>query len=435
MSTGQPAPRPLGPREVLRNREFLRVWLAQAISDLGDGLTSLTLLILVTRLTGSTAALAAMAISIALPTIVVGPIAGVFVDRWDRRRVMLAADLLRAVIVLGFVIAAVSGQLLALYALAFVEASVAAFFSPARSALVPRIVPPDGLMAANSLNQLTRVIATVTGGAAAGILVGATDVSWPAFVVDAATFVVSFALVLRVARDAGRVHSGASTAGGDVIGELRSGIALVLRSRILLGTMIGAGVTMLGVGAINVLFVPFLVRDLALPVTWLGFVDGAQTAAMVLAAGTVAMLAARARPTTLVVLSLLGVGIAIGLVGAVQSVWQVAVLLFVAGWFVTPLEASLLTIVQIGSTDAYRGRVSSTLHSVMAAANVTSMGLAGVFGDLVGVRPVFAIGGGVIVAAAAAAAVLYAGAVPIGAAAHDGAHLATRPALDAGDAE
>ncbi len=150
-STTTPA---VGVRDLLRIHDFRRIWGAQAISDIGDGLTNLTLFIVVLGLTGSTAAIALVAIALAVPMILVGPIAGVFVDRWDRRRVMLVSDLLRAAIVLGFIVAVAADQLWLLYLLAVAHATVGTFFTPARMALLPLVVPEEGLLAANSLTQI-----------------------------------------------------------------------------------------------------------------------------------------------------------------------------------------------------------------------------------------------------------------------------------------
>jgi len=404
---------PFGVRDVLRIADFRRLWAAQAISDIGDGLTNLTLLLVVLRITGSTAALAAMAIALAVPAIVVGPVAGVFVDRWERRRVMLASDLIRAAIVLGFVVVRSPDQLWLLYVLAVAHATVGTFFFPARSALMARVVPSDGLMAANSLNQISRVIAGVIGASAAGVLVGVADVTWPAFVADAATFLVSFLIVSRVVTR-GRAERATGTA-ETIVGSLRNGLGLVASSRILVGTMVGAGVTMLGLGAVNVLFVPLMVRTLAVPATWLGVVDIAQTASMILAAGTVAVLAARLRPTTIVVIGLAGIAVVISLVAGVTAVWQIALLMFAVGWFVTPLEASLLTIVQTAAGDSHRGRVVASLHAVMSAASVVSMALAGVFADLIGVRVAFLLAGIVVGIAAIIAGLLFRGTSTAGA--------------------
>jgi MFS transporter, DHA3 family, macrolide efflux protein len=403
-------PAPLGARAVLRIPDYRRLWAAQGISDIGDALTSLTLLIVVTRITGSTAALAAMAIALAVPAIVVGPIAGVFVDRWDRRRVMLASDLIRAGLVLGFVLVASTDRLWLMYAIAVAHATVGTFFTPSRMAMIPRIVPREGLMAANSLNQMTRILASVVGSALAGIIVGLADVFWPAFTIDAITFLLSFGLVLSV-RTSGRVEAAAhdETAAGGVFDSLKAGLSIVGRSPVLLGTMIAAGVTMLGLGAVNVLFVPLMIRDLQVPATWLGAVDGAQTLSMVLAAGLVATIATRLKPTMIVVVGLAGIAVFIGLVAGVTSVWQVVALLFAVGWFVTPLEASIGTIVQTATGDRERGRVAATLHSVMAAASVLSMALAGVFGDLLTIRTVFILAGIVVGIAALVAWLMFRG--------------------------
>lgn len=367
-----------------------------------------------------------MAIMIAVPTVVIGPFAGVFVDRWERRRVMLAADLLRAGLVLGFVVVRSADMVWILYALGFAHASISTFFTPARMAFVPRVVPAGALLAANSLSQGNRVVAALIGGMLAGLCVGAYGTAWPAFTIDALTFLASFSLILGVrARSApARQDPGAGDAqtGGDhrrpsALSELREGLGVVRGSPMLIGVLVGAGVTMLGLGAVNILFVPLIIRDLHQPATWLGAVEAAETTSMVLAAGLVGVLASRLRPTTPIVLGLAGIAVFCALLAAVTDLWQVLVLLFAVGWLVTPLNASISTVVQLATDDARRGRVAAMLHSVMSLANVLSLGFAGVFGDLLGVRVVF-LGAAVIVgigavAAAAAFGLADRGAVPV----------------------
>ena len=106
-----------GPRDLLRLPDYRRLWLGQVISDFGDSLTNLALLMLVNRLTGSTAAMATMAIALAIPQVTFGLLAGVYVDRYDRRRIMLLSDLLRALLVLGFATVHSADQLWLLYAI------------------------------------------------------------------------------------------------------------------------------------------------------------------------------------------------------------------------------------------------------------------------------------------------------------------------------
>src|SRR5689334_3971530 len=107
----------VGVRELLRIPDFRRLYLAQAISDIGDGMTYLALFLLVLDLTGSTAAIALMSILVALPPVTVGLFAGAYADRHDRRRIMLVSDTLRAVVVLGMLLVATEAALPALFAL------------------------------------------------------------------------------------------------------------------------------------------------------------------------------------------------------------------------------------------------------------------------------------------------------------------------------
>jgi MFS family permease len=396
--------KPLSAREVLRLPDFRRLWTGQVISDFGDALTSLSLLLVVNQLTGSTAALALMAICLALPQVTVGIVAGVYVDRWDRRRVMLVSDLLRAGLVLGFVLVGSIDTLWLLYLLAISQAAIGTFFAPARTALIPSIVPREGLMAANSLSQGSRLVAGVLGTGAAGAIIGLIGVAWPAFVIDSLTFLVSFVFVVRVTVS-GRV---AATAGEQASGVLRSvveGMRVVAGSRMLSGTLISAGVVMLGLGAVNVLFVPLLINELRVPATWFGGIELAQTSSMILSAVILATVLARLGATRVITLGMAGVALIIGLLAGVSEVWQVLILLFAIGWLVTPLQAAVTTIVQTEAAAKVRGRVAALLSTTATTASVVSMAIAGIFGDLLGVRAVF-VGSALVIAVAALASYL-----------------------------
>ncbi|MGZ8438750.1 MAG: MFS transporter, partial [Candidatus Limnocylindrales bacterium] len=399
-----------GARDVLRIPDFRRLWIAQGISDVGDGLTLLTLMLLVNQLTGSTLALAAVSIALAIPPLTIGIVAGTYVDRWDRRTIMIVSDSLRAIVVLGFILVGRAELVPLLFVLAFVQATIGTFFSPARGALIPRVVPAEGLLAANSIGQATRVIAAVVGSALAGLIVGVAGVTWPAFVLDAASFGVSVLLVLGVSRSVGKPSDAERVAASGVGASVVEGLRMIGHSRVLTTTLLALAVTMLGLGAVNVLFLPLIVNVLRVSPVWLGAVEIAQSASMILAAGLVAVLASRLRPSTIITVGILAVGIAIGLVGATTHIAQVLVLLFVIGWFVTPLQAAVVTIFQTGVPDAGRGRAMATLQAAMSGTSVASMALAGVFGDLIGIRTVFLLGGGVVVAGGLAAVVLYRGA-------------------------
>jgi MFS family permease len=388
-------------KRLLAIGDFRKLWLSHVISSFGDALTNLALLITAQRLTGSTAAVATTAVAVALPQLLFGMFAGVLVDRWDRKRVMIASDLARAFLVLGFLAVSSPDRMWILYVVAFVQASIGTLDNPARSSVVPQIVGRDNLLAANSFFQSTMIIVGVAGTATAGVIAGVFDTLAPAFLVDAVSFAVSATLVTRIEIE-GRP---ARTAGSEMQAsglwiELREGVRLILASPMLRTVVITAGVVMLGLGAVNVLLVPFIVDELAVPETWFGVLEAAQVTSMVLAGGLVATVAQRIRPGRLLVVGLTGVALVVAAMSRAQSVWHLIGLLFAVGWFVTPTQAAISTIVQSEVPLEALGRVSSSLGTISTTAQVASMALSGIAAAMLGLRNVFVIAGLIVLVAA-----------------------------------
>ncbi len=399
----QEQPPPIGAREVLRIGNFRLLWTGQIISDFGNSLTNLALLIIVNHLTNSTAALATMAIVLALPQITFGLIAGVYVDRLDRKRIMLASDFLRGFLVLGFILVASKENLWLLYVLAFLESSIGTFFTPARSALIPNIVPAPGLLAANSLAQTSSIIFGLLGTATAGLIIGSFDVYWPVFTIDALTFFISFAFISRLKVAA---HQPASEKGSVAVifRQLGAGLSLIFHNRVLLGVLVAAGITMLGLGAVNILIVPLIINDLRVPATWFGIVDFAQTAGMIISGLAMAVLASRFKTSRIVSIGLIIVGVLISTVFAINSIWQLLIILFVLGLAVSPVTASVSTLMQTSVSNEMLGRSGAALNTLVTSASLVSMAFAGVLGDSLGIRNVFVIAGAITVIAGIASA-------------------------------
>lgn len=382
----------LGPRELFKIRDFRLLWLAQVVSDFGDGLTSLALLLLVNKLTGSTAALATMAIALAIPQVTFGLLAGVYVDRMDRKRIMIVSDLVRGLLVLCFATVQSADQVWILYVVGFLQGAIGTFFTPARGAFLPVLVPETGLLGANSLVQTSRIVTNLLGAAAAGVLIGALDTYWPAFVIDSATFFLAMALIILIRTPSPALTTSQATP-AVIFGQLKEGIRLVFHTRVLLGTLVAAGVTMLGLGAINILIVPFLINDLQVPTSWFGALQAAQTVGMILSGSLVAVIATRLRPTMMVAVALIGLGAGVGLMAVVGNVWWLIGLLFCLGCMVTPMNAGVATLVQTAVTPEVRGRSNAALSTLISTANLTSMALAGLAADTFGVRTIFVVGG------------------------------------------
>jgi MFS family permease len=393
----------LGMRQVLGIPNYRFLWSGQVISNFGDSLTNLGLLILVNELTGSTAALALMAIVIGLPKVIFGMLAGVYVDRIDRKRIMVWSDVIRAVVVLGFMMVTTESLLWLLYAIAFTQSSIGTLFNPARNAIIPNIVPANGLMSANALIQTSALLVGVLGAGTAGLIIGVFDTYTPIFLIDSLTFLVSALLITRLQLDLPAVPLGQQESTAKVWHQLTEGVQILFSNRLLSGTLVAAGVAMLGLGAINILMVPFLVDDLKLPETWFGAVQFAQVSAMVISSVFVAAIARRFLPTQIITTNLAVVGVIVAAVATVTNIWPLFVLLFVLGLVMTPLQAAISTILQTAVEDNMRGRVAGALDTLVQSATLLSMAFAGIFGDLMGIRETFVLGGMVVVLSAVAA--------------------------------
>ena len=396
-------------RDLLALHDFRLLWLGQIISNFGDAVTGLATLFLVNELTGGdTTAIAAVAIAQAIPRMTIGLVAGVYVDRLDRKAIMIASDLIRALLVLGLVFVDSTDDLWLLFGLLFLVSTAGSFFMPARTAYIPLVVPSKGLLAANSLSQSSFVIAGVLGAAFAGWSVGTFGSYWQAFVADSLTFLASAALLSRVVTVSVGSADGDSSARA-VLNEMLNGFRVLASSRILMGVLASMAVAMLGLGMVNVLIVPLVVNDLQVRETWFAVLQLAQSVSMVLSGALVAVLAARFKSTRIASVCLFCVGVAVALVAGVSSVAGLIVVLFAVGWFMTPLQASLMTLLQNNVVDAMRGRAGAALSMAAQTASVVSMAGAGVLSDAIGPRNVFLLGGAITAAAGVLSAVIFHG--------------------------
>ena len=389
---------------------FRRLWLSHVVSTFGDSITALALLLTAQRLTGSTAAVATTAIAIALPQLLFGLVSGVLVDRWDRRRIMVYSDLVRAGLVLGFIAITSADLMWLLYVIAFVQATVGTFDNPARAAVLPQIVRESSdaseqgagsnLLAANSFFQSSAIVSGVLGTATAGVVAGLTSTMTALFALDAVTYLVSSTLVAKLVLDK-TIRRETGEAANRIWSELRSGLRLVTSSRSLRTVLVGAGVVMLGLGAVNVLMVPFIVDELAVPETWFGLLETAQVSSMVLAGLLVAAMGKRLRPGVLLPVGLTGIAVFVAAMSLASNVWHLIGLLFAVGWFVSPTQGAVSAIIQSEVPSVSLGRVSSSLGTVVTTAQVVSMALAGVAAELLGLRTVFVIAGVITLLSAA----------------------------------
>ena len=173
-----------------QNPSFRNLWYGQVVSELGDWLNSIAIYALILKLSDSGMAMAGAMMAKLLPIVLVSPIAGVVVDRVSRKTVMIVSDLLRCVVVLGFLLVEDRDVLWLVYALVIVEISLSGFFEPARSAIIPSLVTKKDLVTANALSGSTWSVMLAFGAALGGVIVYLFGIK-VAFILDASTFILS----------------------------------------------------------------------------------------------------------------------------------------------------------------------------------------------------------------------------------------------------
>ncbi|MCL4401196.1 MAG: MFS transporter [Acidobacteria bacterium] len=184
-------------RLISENRNFRRLWIAQIVSELGDWFYTLAIYSLLLELTGRASSVALAVVLQVLPQTFAGPTAGVVNDRVSRKKVMIAADLARAAIVLGMLLVRSAGTVWLIYPLLLLETVMAAFFEPARNAVVPNITSGDKIVLANTLSSATWSFSLAIGSTLGGVVAVLLGRDW-VFVLNALSFAVSAYLIGRM---------------------------------------------------------------------------------------------------------------------------------------------------------------------------------------------------------------------------------------------
>jgi MFS family permease len=390
------------------NSAFSAMWLGQVISSLGDRVHQVALVFLVARVTdNSPLALGLVFGAMTLPTLLVGPLAGALVDRWDRKRVMVGSDLARAGIV--GLIPVVSGLNVGLVVgLVFVLAAVSSFFRPARSAALPQVVAEEDLLTANSAMWVADTVSDLVGYGLGGMFVAFLGSSLAlAFWIDGASYLASAALVAAVVippivRTATGPASGAAASGAagsdvpaqtSIRAEMAEGWQFLRAEAVLLATTVQAAIAEYGLGALTALS-PLLVASLALggtdAPTAYGFFEMAMGAGLVGGGVVLGGLATRLPKGPAIIAAFTALGVlllALSATGSLLVALALAVGVGIANVsFVVPSQ----TLFQQRTPGAMLGRVVSIrlalVNGVLALAMVTSGALAQVFG----LRPVLA---------------------------------------------
>ncbi len=366
---------------VFRNRNFTLIWTGDLISQFGSGITAIASSILVYRVTGSALSVGLMLMATALPGLIFGLVAGVFVDRIDRKRIMVVADIIRAVLI-GLIPILLPHGIIWLYISVALSSTIAQFFNPASESVLPDVATEEELGAANSLLSISSVGAMGLGFAAAGFITSRLPVEI-AFYIDAATFVISALLVLFVHIPPFKVEGEASVS--LVLRNLKEGGVFLWNSPILRSAFLIMIPMSILFGLNNAVLLPFATRALHATEFEYSLIEGLSLVGFVVGGFVMAAVADRLREGQWIAISFLGMGAATGVLAELQHVPVAIAVCIVCSFFNVPVFIARRLIVQRSTRREVRGRVASAFSVSRDVMFVIGMGLAGL-GDLIDVR-------------------------------------------------
>jgi MFS family permease len=387
----------------LKNRNFALLWAGGLVSMIGNWILIAAMPFHIYTLTGSALATSGFLIAYLVPGILFASVAGVFVDRWDRKRTMLVTSLAQSAVILALVFVQSAEWVWLVYLVGFMESTLSHFFSPAENALLPRLVGEELLVSANSMNAMNDNLGRLIGPALGGLLLGSVGYS-SVIVADSISYLVAAILIAFVAAP-GRVSkepeaeqtadSAPVTAGGQLrqlVQEWLGGMRLVRNNRILTAVFIIIGVGLFGDAIISALLVPFVQDVVKVGAQEFGWMMTARGLGGIIGGLLLAQLGGRFSPAKLLTAGMFISGIIILFVVNVPVYWVALVGLTLVGLPVVAWMVSIQTLLQSSTDEAYLGRIFGAFGTTTTLLMLFGSVLGGGLGDLIGVPFLLSIG-------------------------------------------
>lgn len=390
MSETTAAPRaPMTFREVLGLTVMRRVWYAQLVSLLGDFLALFAVISVVAyRMHGTPQQVTGVQIAYMLPLALLGPLSGVFVDRWPVKPTLVSSDLIRAGLVLLLFVTTSMWQI---YLVLCALSCVSSFFGPAQSVTIRTYVPPHGLISANALMQMGMMGTRVIGPAAAGALVAAFGPRI-CYALDFASFLVSAALITSVAIVRPPAPPRAETANNRVqaiVHDMGEGIRFIVHHAAISFVVMAMAAGLFVIGCFGPLIAIYVREWLHAKAGTFGMVSAMVGLGMMAGMPVVRRLSGTVPNATLVLAGLAGIGLGALLLGAFTFVPTAMLANFTLGFAFAGVIVPAQTLLQRETPHQLMGRISSTVMSVVFFAQLLGLTLSGVLAQVLGVRAVF----------------------------------------------
>jgi CRP-like cAMP-binding protein/Na+/melibiose symporter-like transporter len=365
---------------VFRRRDFSMLWLAQLISTAGSSLTDLAAGIWVYRETESALAVGLTLMATAIPSLVVGLLAGVYVDRHDRKRILIVTCLIQSAIVGAIALIVEMDSIVGLYVLILLNAGVKQFFDPAHDSLIPELASDEELTAANAFLSIAAFGSTAIGFAGAGLLASTVGLTW-AFIFDAVSFLICAALISLMGRyPMPTPDDEASVA--VIVENLKSGMRTLFGTPIIRSLFVVGAFMFVAFGLWNVLLLPFSIQILGATEFEYGLQEGLTSVGFVVGSLFMARFSRLLPEPAWIVVSLVGMGAA-GIMYAASSSVGIAIFwVTVSGFLQPPSSVSRSVLLQRNTPREMRGRVFSAFYvmrDIIFLIGMAGAGLADVF--------------------------------------------------------
>jgi len=368
---------------LLTNRRFLQLWIGQGFSFVGDFVSTVALVVLVVRISGSASAVGGVLVARLLPTLA-SPLVGVLADRLDRRAILVACDIARAGLIVGVIF---TRSLALIYVLVFLIGAARTFFNPTIRAVFPSVVGGNELARANALISGTFSVSVMVGPALGGLLVATVGVEM-AFLLDAATYLISAALLSRIPLPRPESERGESFAG-----ELRAGLGYLAGARVPLAIVIGTFLTILTANA-TVPAEVFLAKGIFdAGDTGYGLLVAFWGGGMVVGSALTAVLDGRVNLVILYFVSMFVTALALAGAGVSPTFVLALVALAVAGAANGMDNVATDTVLQRRVPEALLGRVFSVRFLGYSAGEAIAYPVGGLIVDSAGPRPTYLLAG------------------------------------------
>jgi MFS family permease len=392
---------------VIASPRYFPLWLGQLVSNFGDTLHYIALVVLVFQLTGQGLAVAGLVAAEVIPVLVLGPVAGVAIDRFSRKAVLIGADLFRAGLVLTLLWPQCAWHA---YLVAAGLAAGNTFFNPTVQAVIPVLTTEEQRLAANSVAWSTGRLVQILASAVAGGLITLLGTG-PAFAVNAASFLISALLIstLPIPAHAGQLGAGSIRGLGSYFHDARAGLAFARHDRFVSRLLPVQALASLATGATSALLVVLAERHLQLPPAGFARLVGAIGVGALLGPLIPSALARDYRDARWLFVPYVVRGIGDVLLGVISMLPAALVLLFVYGLNTSTGMVVFNSTVQGAAPDALRGRVFTLLDVTWSAMRLLSLALGGLLVDALGIEPLFWLGGALLATAGILGLVLLGG--------------------------